>query len=111
MGANLECWVNLLRCYSLEKVLGEFKKNLKVEVDGHEYLRTNYTVGILLDQNRINLIRQERENRHLFYTALDYQMTITQYLRFRSLIDCAREAGLSTNIEEIAQEVIEFDKF
>lgn len=86
-------WIKLIEKYALEKIISP-KGNGE----------------IILERHLIDLIDRKTEDEYLFNFARKYGMTHFQYLRFRCLIDSAKEGLISTNFERVAQEVIEFDR-
>ncbi|MDO8638314.1 MAG: hypothetical protein Q7R43_01970 [Candidatus Daviesbacteria bacterium] len=104
-------WINLFQNYGLEKFLGRVDKtSTTVSVEGYELTRYDFETVVFFDSEKIDLISKEREERYCFYTALDYKMTNSQYLRFRCLVDSAKEALMPTNFKKVAQNIIELDK-
>lgn len=87
-------WVTLIEKYGIEKIISSREEG-----------------KVILERNLINLIDQKTEDEYLFSFARKYEMTYFQYLRFRCLVDSAKETLVSTNFEKVAKEIIEFDKF
>lgn len=95
--------LDLLRKYDIQKVAGRFHR---IRREGDSTSGGGET-EVLIDEDLLGKRREE-----LFYINLarQYNMTTSQYLRFRIRTKSAFKAGIAVKYDDIAREIIEDDK-
>lgn len=100
-------WSNLIENYGLAMIFGNIPYDEVYQKDGFTHSVHGVTVTNVLDYD---LVGQIREDNFLRDFARRYQMTNWQFMRFRLLTSGAKDAKISTNYEQLVQELLAEDE-
>lgn len=101
-----ERWINLIKRYSLAKIIGNVKKFLLPGDKGYYPGFYNWVTETVLN---LDLVGKWREDGFIYMFAEEYGMSNFQFMRFRSFISAANRAQTSIVYDQVAREIIESD--